>query len=107
MPHTVQTRRSVMSQPTNQTGKKSIIGKPNRNKIFFILRYFDDSDGSLMKTNRSDEAEMYVPPITFDQNSTFSKEFLTYTNRKGDHHHLRNTEAYKEWLCAKMYVFGF
>lgn len=83
--------------------------------ISLILRYFDDSDSSLNKTNLSDEAEIYVPPLAFDRNSTFSKEFLTYTNRKDDnhhnmlkddHHHLRNTEAYKEWLGAKMYVFG-
>lgn len=68
-----------------------------------------------MKTNRSDEAEMYVPPLTFDCNSTCSKEFLTYTKRKDghfhqnlikdDHHHLRNTEAYQEWLISKMYDF--
>lgn len=58
-----------------------------------------------MKTNRSDEAKIYVPPLSFDRNSTFSKEFLTYTTRKDAHHDLRNTEAYKEWLSAKRYVF--
>lgn len=69
-----------------------------------------------MKTNRSDDVQIFVPPLAFDRNSTFSKECLTYTNRKDDHHHnhllkddhhhLRNTEAYKEWLSAKLYVFG-
>lgn len=54
------------------------------------------------------DASIYMPPLDLDRNSWSSND-LTYTHRKGDAKNskelIRKTEAFKEWLSAKMCVF--
>lgn len=51
-------------------------------------------------------SSIYMPTLDLDRHSWSSNEALTYTNRKVDARNckemIRKTEAYNEWLSAKM-----
>lgn len=70
---------------------------------------FVDSGSARLQVENEDNTDNYIniPELNLNQ-ETWSSNELTYTHRKGDEKSskeiIRKTEAFKEWLSAKMYL---
>lgn len=67
----------------------------------------DDGHGhGYTDAKKAEASSIYMPTLDLDRHSWSSNEALTYTNRKVDARNckemIRKTEAYNEWLSAKM-----
>lgn len=69
--------------------------------------FVDSESGRLLQAETEEDTDAYINIPTLNLNhEAWSSNDLTYTHRKGDEKSskeiIRKTEAFKEWLSAKM-----